>query len=113
MNIKECKAAIAYYNKMLSILQKEEEENKIYKLFKDIRVNDAYMTNCGAYIIIKNIVDESLIKCLIVNNDIISIGNYTINEISKLTKLDSFPKSALNKFSKYGVTIDYDNKRCL
>lgn len=108
MSIKECKEAIDFYSNLLSVLQEEEEKNKIYKLFKNIRVNDVYKNNCGSYVIIKNIVDESLIKCLIINNDIISIGNYTIHEISKLIKLDSFPKSTLDEFNKYGVTIDYD-----
>lgn len=108
MNIKECKEAIDYYSKLLSVLQEEEEKNKFYKLFKNIRINDVYKNSCGSYIIIKNIVDESLIKCLIINNDIISIDNYTIHEISKLIKLDSFPKSTLDKFNKYGVIIDYD-----
>lgn len=108
MSIKECKEAIDFYSNLLSVLQEEEEKNKIYKLFKNIRVNDIYKNSCGSYVIIKNIVDESLIKCLIINNDIISIGDYTIYEISKLIKLDSFPKSTLDKFSKYGVTIDYD-----
>ena len=108
MNIKECKEAIDYYSKLLSVLQEEEEKNKIYKLFKNIRINDVYKNSCGSYVIIKNIVDESLIKCLIINNDIISIDDYTTHEISKLIKLDSFPKSILNEFNKYGVTIDYD-----
>ena len=108
MSIKECKEAIDYYSKMLSILQKEEEKNKIYKLFKNIEINDIYTTSCGTYIIIKNIVNESFIECLVINNDIISIYDYTIHEISKLIKLDSFPKSTLDKFNKYGVTIDYD-----
>lgn len=89
-------------------MQKEEEKNKIYKLLKNIEINDIYTTSSGAYIIIKNVVDESFIKCLVINNDIISIGDYTIYEISKLIKLDSFPKSTLDKFNKYGVTIDYD-----
>ena len=108
MSIKECKEAINYYSKLLSILQKEEEKNKIYKLFKNIEINDVYINSCGSYIIIKNIVDESLIKCLIINTDTISIGDYTIHKISKLIKLDSFPKSTLDEFNKYGVTIDYD-----
>ena len=33
---------------------------------------------------------------------------FMLTEISKLIKLDSFPKSTLDEFNKYGVTIDYD-----